>query len=381
MKIEQRIGRVDRIGQTHVVRAQNFALEDTVELRVREVLEEKLARILEEFGVDKLADVLDSEEGGVDFDTLYMSAVLTPEEAEARAKELAERVRERAAAAKEGSKLLGGTTNLDPSAAQKIADHQLPYWTERMTLSFLRTQTDRGAEVVVEEVGYRLVWPDGTSQQRAVFSRDEAEQVGTTLLSLEDPRVRSLTVKLSQFAPGQPFGAVTLDGISDKVSGTWSLWRIALRTQDGRSHRVMPLFVSDEGHVLAPTARTVWDRLIDLDGDCSGVTSAAVEGDAAMQSYDQARAEAESHGRSVFSELMDTHRERQAQQRQKGRRAFDARRKGIERIGLPQVRNHRLLELEREESEWKRRLTEQDTALPELTALILLRIARSGETA
>ena len=53
-------GRVDRIGQKHIVRALNFALADTVELRVREVLEEKLARILEEFGVDKLADVLDS---------------------------------------------------------------------------------------------------------------------------------------------------------------------------------------------------------------------------------------------------------------------------------------------------------------------------------
>src|SRR5262249_31259639 len=37
MKLEQRIGRVDRIGQQHVVRALNFALEGTVELRVRDV--------------------------------------------------------------------------------------------------------------------------------------------------------------------------------------------------------------------------------------------------------------------------------------------------------------------------------------------------------
>jgi superfamily II DNA/RNA helicase len=40
MRIEQRIGRVDRIGQRHVVRAINFVLEDTVEHRVRQVLEE-----------------------------------------------------------------------------------------------------------------------------------------------------------------------------------------------------------------------------------------------------------------------------------------------------------------------------------------------------
>lgn len=61
MKLEQRIGRVDRVGQNHVVSALNFALEDTVELRGREVLQTRLATILTEFGVDNLADFLDSE--------------------------------------------------------------------------------------------------------------------------------------------------------------------------------------------------------------------------------------------------------------------------------------------------------------------------------
>ena len=49
---------------------------DTVELRVREVLEEKLARILEEFGVDKLADVVNSEDGGVPFEALFAQAMI-----------------------------------------------------------------------------------------------------------------------------------------------------------------------------------------------------------------------------------------------------------------------------------------------------------------
>ncbi len=336
MKIEQRIGRVDRIGQSHVVRAQNFALEDTVELRVREVLEEKLERILEEFGVDKLADVLDSEEGGVDFEGLYVGALITPEDAEARAQELAGRVRERAAASKEGSKVLGSTSPLDPSAAQKIAHHQLPYWTERMTLSYLRMEESPGGHAEADDVGNRLQWPDGDTQRRAMFSRHEAEQAGTTLLSLEHPRVRSLMTRLAQFAPGQPLGAVILEGISDKVGGTWSLWRIALRTQDGQSQRVMPLFISDDGRALAPTARAVWDRLVDLGDPAEGFQIAAVTGDDAVAAYDQALVEAERHGRAVFSELTDAHRERQTQQRQKGRRAFAARRKAVERIGLPQ---------------------------------------------
>ena len=172
-----------------------------MELRVREVLEEKLDRILQEFGVDKLSDVLDSEEGGVDFEDLYVSALLTPEEAEFRASELVDRVRERAAAARDGSKLLGSTAELDTAKAREIADHQLPYWTERMTVSYLRMAGDRGGQAVADDVGYQLRWLDGEAQRRAVFTRAEADHPGTTLLSLEHPRVRGLTARLPHFRP------------------------------------------------------------------------------------------------------------------------------------------------------------------------------------
>jgi hypothetical protein len=138
MKIEQRIGRVDRIGQKHIVRAMNFALEGTIE-------QEKLARILEEFGVDKLADVLDSEEGSVRFEELFAQAIFAPEEAERRASALADEIRRRAEEARASSRLLSAMERLDPSAAQKIASHQMPYWTERMTLANLRSQETAGA--------------------------------------------------------------------------------------------------------------------------------------------------------------------------------------------------------------------------------------------
>lgn len=78
MRLEQRIGRVDRIGQAHTVRAINLILEESVEHRVREVLEAKLAVILEEFGIDKTGDVLDSAQAGQIFDDLYVDAILHP---------------------------------------------------------------------------------------------------------------------------------------------------------------------------------------------------------------------------------------------------------------------------------------------------------------
>src|SRR5207237_5850016 len=75
MRLEQRIGRVDRIGQAHVVRAANFVCEDSVEYRVLEVLEVKLAIILAQFGIGKTGDVLDSAQAGQMFDDLYVEAI------------------------------------------------------------------------------------------------------------------------------------------------------------------------------------------------------------------------------------------------------------------------------------------------------------------
>ncbi|MEW6228861.1 MAG: DEAD/DEAH box helicase, partial [Bacillota bacterium] len=94
MRLKQRIGRVDRIGQAHTVRAVNFVFEDSVEHRVREVLEQKLAVIFEEFGIDKTGDVLDSAQAGRMFYELYMEAILNPERVEDSVDSVVTRLRE-----------------------------------------------------------------------------------------------------------------------------------------------------------------------------------------------------------------------------------------------------------------------------------------------
>lgn len=101
MRLEQRIGRVDRIGQAYPVKALNLVLEDTVEFRVREVLEEKLAVILKEFGIDKTGDVLDSAEAGELFDELYVETLLNPDALTTRLEAVVSEVITQAQAAKD----------------------------------------------------------------------------------------------------------------------------------------------------------------------------------------------------------------------------------------------------------------------------------------
>lgn len=93
MKIEQRIGRIDRIGQKKDVYALNFVFEDTVEYRVREVLEHKLKVILDEYGVDKTSDVLDSLQAGKMFDDVYINSIVNPEQLESNVSKLLDNIR------------------------------------------------------------------------------------------------------------------------------------------------------------------------------------------------------------------------------------------------------------------------------------------------
>jgi len=65
-------------------------------------------------------------------------------------------------------------------------------------------------------------------------------------------------------------------------------------------------------------------------------------------------------------------------ERRKGILAFASRTRAIERLGLPQVRAHRLRQLADEERTWQTELAAREAALPDLAAVMLLRIRKDG---
>ena len=85
-RLEQRIGRVDRIGQTHEVVVYNLVLESSIDARVLTVLQEKLAVILQDLGVDLSGDILATVD--IEVDALYAAAILDPTSLEEAAADL-----------------------------------------------------------------------------------------------------------------------------------------------------------------------------------------------------------------------------------------------------------------------------------------------------
>jgi len=372
MRLEQRIGRVDRIGQAHAVRAVNFVFEGSVEHRVREVLEQKLAVIFEEFGIDKTGDVLDSAQAGHMFDGMYVEAILNPEKVEESVESVVARLQEQAREARTTASVLGATEDLEPGEAQRLLTHPLPHWVERMTVSYLKAH---GGQAERRSQSWNLTWPDGETYENVVFTGKEAERLPAARhLTLEEPKVRGLAMRLPRFAPGQPVPIVSIPGLSEEVHGVWSLWRIAIATMEWNRRRIMPLFLADNGMVYMPTARHVWDQLLAASTKVRSILDTAVS----QAAFAKLQNAAEEHGKSIYEALVQEHRGRIAREREKADYAFAARRKTVERIGLPQVRNYRLNLLSQEERSFQEQLDQKAHAYPEMVPLLVIRVEGGG---
>jgi superfamily II DNA or RNA helicase len=372
MRLEQRIGRVDRIGQSHDVRAVNLIFEDSVEHRVREVLEQKLAVIFEEFGIDKTSDVLDSAQAGHMFDEMYVEAILNPDKVEDSVDSVVEKLQEQVREARTTASVLGATEDLEPSEAQQLLAHPLPHWVERMTVSYLKTH---GGLPEKKAQSWDLTWPDGQTYPNVVFTSKEAESLPAARhLTLEDRKIRGLAMRLPRFAPGQLVPTVSIPGLSKEVQGVWSLWRIAVAATGWNLWRILPLFLADNGKVYTPTARYVWDQLLVADPQLRSTLGA----EASQAVFTQLQKAAEEDGQPIYEALVQEHRARIKREREKAEYAFAARRKTVERIGLAQVRNYRLNLLAQEEQAFQDQLDQRDHAHPEMVPLLMIRVEGGG---
>jgi superfamily II DNA/RNA helicase len=372
MRLEQRIGRVDRIGQSHIVRAVNFVFEDSVEHRVREVLEQKLAVIFKEFGIDKTGDVLDSAQAGKIFDEMYTETIINPDKVEDSVENVIARLQEQAREARTTASVLGATKDLEPGEAQRLLNHPLPHWIERMTVSYLKAH---GGQAEKRNQSWNLIWPDGETYENIVFTSKEAERFPAARhLTLEEPKIRGLAMRLPRFAPGQPIPLVLIPGLTEEVQGVWSLWRIAIATMEWNRRRIMPLFLADNGMVYMPTARHVWDQLLVASTQVRSVLDTEVS----QAAFRKLQAAAEEHGKPIYETLVHEHQSHIARERENAKYAFAARRRTIERIGLPQVRNYRLNLLAEEERSFQEQLNHKVHAYPEMVPLLVIRVEGGG---
>ena len=368
MRVEQRIGRVDRIGQPHVVRAINFVLEDTVEHRVREVLETKLAVIAEEFGVDKAADIMDSVEAEPLFDELFVQSLQNPDAIETECDAVVSEFRSTIAENRKNEGLLPGAHELDADDARKWRDHPAQFWLERAITTGLPA---RGGEASKDGEAWRVRWADGSESAKVCFDvRTAEEHPDVEWVTLEDPRARAVIGELPRCVAELPLPIVRIAGLPDTVRGVWSLWEISLSADDFSRRRFLTVFVNDAGRTFLPTAKRIWDLLLTEQIELTG-TSATADADGW---FDRSKTAALAQGERVFAELVDEHRTRIQEERERAQYAYNARHQAIGRIGLQNVRDYRRKRLKADHDARMARLDAAEAYAPDLNAVLMLRV-------
>lgn len=369
MRIEQRIGRVDRIGQTHVVRAFNFVIRDTVEYRVHEVLLDKLHRILEELGIDKLGDVLDSSGLDVDYQGLYMSALMDPERAEMELTRWVDSVRETAGQ----SMSLNHSIEVgrpDPDRLKAILHHPLPSWLAGMVEQYV---TARGGSVQRTTLGWTIAFPDGTVLREVVF-RPDSDDVGQTYLALDHPEIQRMLEQVPQEVHGGPLARLVSIALPKGIRGVWSLWELTLRYGEAKDRRIFPLFVSDDGRVFRASAIQIWEHLTHPTFTGELVPSTGTMDERMWQRLQEC---AEKEAEPLYRELKTAHKERIRDERGAMEQAFHVRREIIQNVGLANVREARLRRLDTEHAERVQRIDSAAAVYPEIRPLVMLEVDAS----
>jgi len=261
---------------------------------------------------------------------------------------------------------------LDPSAAEKLLSHPLPFWVEKMTLSYLDTFGGKCEERRKGANGtWNLTWPDGETMEGVFFAlRENTVHTKGEYLSLEDSKIRGLCMNLPRFVPGQPIPHVSRPGLSPDIMGFWSLWAITLATAKWNQRKILPLFVHEDGRNLIPTANYLWDLMISE----TPTPYTHLEGDEAATVFHRMRQIAEKNRKPLFEELVHGHRDHVAEEKEKARYSFESKRKAIHKLGLPEVRAHRLSKLELEAGAFHMEMEKREQAQPDLTPLIMVHV-------
>jgi len=333
MKIEQRIGRADRIGQKHDVLAYNFILADTIEFRVKEVLEEKLSTILKELGVDKYSDVLDGEAAEINFTDAYMNSIRSPKNIDYNVKPVEDDLK----------KQVQNTVNVK---------------------ELIREDKDLQALV-----GANMSFDLDDALTRMVYYYET--YTGNPMLPIDrytinEPTITRHLKKDITFDLAESLPSVTISDFPNE-KGYFMLWEV-LVSSDEQDRRFIPIFISDDA-VLRPLAgKKIWEAMLDS-GKGITVTKGNVLDD---EQWAALTAAAQEFSYDAFLAVKEKTEQRREESFRKYMYALELRTEAAMRIGIENIRRHRLVQLMKEKTAMNQEYEAGKKICPEFRPVMVL---------
>ncbi len=368
MRLEQRIGRIDRIGQKYDVKVVNFQLEDTVEQRVRTVIEDKLERIRLEFndGEDKLADILSTLEEEFSFEQIYIDAVQKRLQDAAHLDKLAEDIYQRAVD-------MIGKGELALPFSQLEERYSVSAWelekkgeeTRRLLEGYLSLYGSSLQEYKGRQgVYYFDDLVSGKHWKNVIFHQSQAlEKEECDLLGPGHPYITDVSAKMArELAMDISARMQVKESKFTGESGVLFIYQLRLNNYVDRERLfIIPCFISSDGHYNSRISKYFQDMpqqvrdLIEikpfLDWD---------------QIIEKGQINAERLAESIYYEETLELEDKMRQHEESRYSYFQAREKALQRIAVDNIRNAKLKELQEEMRIWELQSRKRRQLVPSL---------------
>lgn len=253
-RLEQRIGRIDRIGQNNNCLIFNFQLTDTVEDRVRRILEVKLDKIKQQFGEDKYTDVITLLQEEFSFDKIYIDAIQIKNAENELLNDIADQIYNRAKQVLEKDDLLIPFSNFSEDANQ-LLNMEVNHIIKNLVINYLANKHIDVSWYKEEKdlcffnnpfpgqnIGpktYRNVTFDNVSS----YKTEKIE-----FINIEHPLVSRISKELDKSTSSGTVCALRLNlNKFSGVSGLWFIYKLIIRNNvDREKSSTVNIFMEDE---------------------------------------------------------------------------------------------------------------------------------------
>ena len=366
MMIEQRIGRVDRIGQKHPVEAYNMLTNNSVDLRVYEVIEEKLNNIIDQLGIDKTSDVLDSAIDMKKVNKLYLQSLLDPEKFEFAGERWLNDIKSKLREYKSTEGILPqvAESEIDYKKAADVKHSPLPFWLETLVDQY--TMVNNGS-LTRNLLGFSEIKIQGDSRKITFDAEVALNHPGIEHITLQHDWIRKLLNDLGEFDPSSGI-PVLQSATGEETPGIWSLWQISARNVLESKVQYQCFFMADNGKLYNVYANDIWNQLI------NGTEKFKVD---ETFSFSDSNDYQKGLNQALFLSFQNL--EADLSTRMKARKenrinSYNFQKSRIEKIGIENIRQSKLQSLEREHYVWLKEFESGRKIIPGIKQLLMVRI-------
>lgn len=366
MMIEQRIGRVDRIGQKKKVQAYNMLTNNSVDLRVYEVIEEKLNNIIDQLGIDKTSDVLDSAIDMKKVNRLYLQSLLDPEKFEFAGEKWLNEIKGKLREYKSTEGILPkvAESEIDYKKAAEIKHSPLPIWLEDLTTQFTILN---GGSIHKNLLGFSEIKIQNEIKNITFDSEVSLSNPGIEHVTLQHDWIRKILNDIAEFDSNNGIPILTSKG-GEETAGYWSLWQITAKNKFENKVNYHCFFIADSGKQYSAYANDIWNRLI------AGKMDFKIEQSQFTIETPNIHKQLNDSQYLVFQNLEADVLSNIKAKKENRANSYAYQQNRINKIGIENIRISKLAKVEKEHENWIKEFQSNQKIIPGIKELLTIRI-------